>query len=85
MAVTTAFMGILSSKSAEAERAPVVHVAFNVMGILKWLPLIWLVEDPDYVNLVRLQMAFVDQMRRIYTLAKRIAKVALPPALAERD
>jgi hypothetical protein len=30
-------------------------------------------------------MAFIDQMRRIYTLAKRIAKVALPPALAERD
>ena len=42
-------------------------------------------EDPDYLNLVRLEMAFVDQMRRIYTLAKRIAKVALPPALAERD
>jgi phosphate:Na+ symporter len=42
-------------------------------------------EDPDYLNLVRLQMAFIDQMRRIYTLAKRIAKVALPPALAERD
>ena len=42
-------------------------------------------EDPDYLNLVRLEMAFVDQMRRMYTLAKRIAKVALPPALAERD
>jgi phosphate:Na+ symporter len=41
-------------------------------------------EDPDYLNLVRLQMAFIDQMRRIYTLAKRIAKVALPPVLAER-
>ena len=42
-------------------------------------------EDPESLNLVRLQMAFIDQMRRIYTLAKRIAKVALPPALAERD
>ena len=42
-------------------------------------------EDPDYINRVRLEMAFVDQMRRIYTLAKRIAKVALPPVLAERD
>ena len=42
-------------------------------------------EDPDYLDLVRLEMAFVDQMRRIYTLAKRVAKVALPPTLAERD
>jgi len=42
-------------------------------------------EDPDYLNLVRLEMSFVDQMRRIYTLAKRIAKVALPPVLAQRD
>ncbi|MGB5425260.1 MAG: Na/Pi cotransporter family protein [Gammaproteobacteria bacterium] len=41
-------------------------------------------EDPEYLNLVRLEMAFIDQMRRIYTLAKRIAKVTLPPALAER-
>ncbi len=42
-------------------------------------------DDPDYINLVRLEMSFVDQMRRIYTLAKRIARVALPPALAQRD
>ncbi len=42
-------------------------------------------DDPDYLALVRLEMAFVDQMRRIYTLAKRIAKVALPPLLAQRD
>ena len=42
-------------------------------------------EDPDYLDLVRLEMAFVDQMRRIYTLAKRIAKDMLPPALAPRD
>jgi phosphate:Na+ symporter len=41
--------------------------------------------DPDYLNLVRLEMSFVDQMRRIYTLAKRIAKVTLPPVLAQRD
>ena len=41
-------------------------------------------DDPDYLNLVRLQMSFVDQMRRIYTLAKRIAKVVLPPVLAQR-
>jgi phosphate:Na+ symporter len=43
------------------------------------------VQDPDYLNLVRLEMVFVDQMRRIYTLAKRIAKVALPAVLAERN
>jgi phosphate:Na+ symporter len=42
-------------------------------------------DDPDYLNLVRLEMSFVDQMRRIYSLAKRIAKVVLPPVLAQRD
>ena len=42
-------------------------------------------DDPDYLALVRLEMSFVDQLRRIYTLAKRIAKVALPPVLAQRD
>jgi phosphate:Na+ symporter len=42
-------------------------------------------EDPDYLTLVRMQMSFVDQMRRIYTLAKRIAKVVLPPGIAEKD
>ena len=33
------------------------------------------VEDPDYLKQVRLEMSFVDQMRRLYTLAKRIAKI----------
>jgi hypothetical protein len=42
-------------------------------------------EFPDYLNLVRLEMSFVDQMRRIYSLAKRIARVVLPPVLAQRD
>jgi len=42
------------------------------------------VEDPEYLELVRLEMSFVDQMRRIYTLTKRIAKVVLPPVLAQR-
>jgi phosphate:Na+ symporter len=41
--------------------------------------------DTDYLDLVRLEMSFVDQMRRIYTLAKRIAKVVVPPVLARRD
>ncbi len=43
------------------------------------------VDDDDYVELVRLQMSFVDQMRRIYTLAKRVCRDILPPALASRD
>jgi phosphate:Na+ symporter len=42
-------------------------------------------DDPDYLELVRLQMGLVDHFRRIYTLAKRVAKVALPPALAQQD
>ena len=42
-------------------------------------------QDPDYIEMVRLQMAFVDQLRRIYTLSKRIAKVALPQVLAQKD
>jgi phosphate:Na+ symporter len=41
-------------------------------------------EDPDYLALVRLQMGFVDQMRRIYTLSKRVAKVTLPPVIAQQ-
>lgn len=44
-AVTTAIMGILSSKSTDAVRASVVHVAFNVVGVVIWLPLIWLLVD----------------------------------------
>jgi phosphate:Na+ symporter len=40
-------------------------------------------DDQDYLKLVQLQMSFVDQMRRIYTLTKRIAKVVLPPVLAQ--
>ena len=43
------------------------------------------VDDPDYLELVRIEMAFVDQMRRIYTLTKRIVKIVLPPVLAQRD
>ena len=44
-AVTTALMGILSSKSTDAVRASVVHVVFNVVGVLVWLPFIWLLVD----------------------------------------
>jgi phosphate:Na+ symporter len=42
-------------------------------------------EDQGYLELVRMEMSFVNQLRRIYTLAKRIAKVVLPPVLAQRD
>ncbi len=41
--------------------------------------------DPDYINLVRLEMSFVEQMRRIYTLSKRVAKGVVPPVLAHQD
>jgi phosphate:Na+ symporter len=41
--------------------------------------------DPDYIKLVRLEMSFVEQMRRIYTLSKRIAKVVVPPVLAQQE
>ncbi|MFK5891910.1 MAG: Na/Pi cotransporter family protein [Pseudomonadota bacterium] len=44
-AVTTAMMGILSSKSTEATRASIVHVVFNIFGVLIWLPIIWLLVD----------------------------------------
>ena len=42
-------------------------------------------EDPDYLKLIRLQMSFVDQMRRIYTLTKRISKAFVPAVIARGD
>ncbi len=39
-AVTTAVMGVLGSRTTEAVRASVVHVVFNVVGVLLWLPFI---------------------------------------------
>jgi phosphate:Na+ symporter len=39
-------------------------------------------EDPQYLNKIRLQMAFIEQLRRIYTLAKRIARTNLPIEVA---
>ncbi|MGB5834952.1 MAG: Na/Pi cotransporter family protein [Thiohalocapsa sp.] len=42
-------------------------------------------DDLGYIELVRMQMSFVDQMRRIYTLSKRVAKSVLPPVLARKD
>ena len=42
-------------------------------------------EDADYLKLIRLQMSFVDQMRRIYTLTKRISKAFVPSVIARGD
>jgi len=39
-------------------------------------------EDPDYLNKIRLQMSLVEQLRRIYTLSKSIARTSLPPEVA---
>ena len=70
-AVTTALMGILSSKSTEATRASVVHVTFNVIGVLLWLPLIWLLTDiaiavsPASPNLEGSARAAADVPRQI--------------------
>ncbi len=44
-ALTTGLMGILSAKSTEAVRTAMVHVSFNVLGVLLWLPFIWLLVD----------------------------------------
>ena len=35
-------------------------------------------EDPDYLNKIRLQLSIVEQLRRIYSLSKRIARTNLP-------
>jgi phosphate:Na+ symporter len=42
-------------------------------------------DDPNYLKIVRIEMSVIDHLRHIYTLAKRISKTVLPPALAQRD
>ena len=42
-------------------------------------------DDQEYLQLVQLQMAFVDQMRHIYTLSKRVAKEITPVILLRED
>jgi phosphate:Na+ symporter len=42
-------------------------------------------ESPDYLLRLRLEMTAADQIRRVYTLAKRIAKTALPAELADQE
>ena len=39
-------------------------------------------DDPKYLQKVRLLMTFIEELRHIYTLAKRIAKSQLPVAVA---
>jgi phosphate:Na+ symporter len=42
-------------------------------------------KDPDYIEKLRVEMAVADQIRRVYTLAKRIAKTVLPEEVAAKD
>jgi phosphate:Na+ symporter len=39
-------------------------------------------DDPRYLERVRMLMTFIEQLRHVYTLAKRIAKTQLPPEVA---
>jgi len=39
-------------------------------------------DDGEYLQLAQLRVACVDQMRRIYTPSKRIAKGIMPPTQA---
>jgi phosphate:Na+ symporter len=41
-------------------------------------------DRPDALGVVRIQTTFVDKMRHVYTLARRIARETLPPVLAAR-
>ena len=42
-------------------------------------------DDANDITLIRLEMSFVEKMRHIYSLSRRIAKAVLPPVLAQRD
>jgi hypothetical protein len=39
-------------------------------------------DDPDYLERVRLLMTFIEQLRHMYTLIKRIARTHLPAEVA---
>ena len=39
-------------------------------------------DDEKYLRRVKLMMSFIEQLRHIYTLAKRVAKTHLPPEIA---
>ena len=42
-------------------------------------------DDAAYVTLIRIEMSFVENMRHIYSLSRRIAKAVLPSVLAQRE
>jgi phosphate:Na+ symporter len=43
------------------------------------------VDDPKYLQRVRLMMTFIEQLRHMYTLTKRVAKTQLPLEVARRE
>ena len=43
------------------------------------------IDDPKYAQRVRLMATFIEQLRHMYTLTKRIAKTQIPPALAQQE
>ena len=42
-------------------------------------------EDPRYLARVRIMMTFIEQLRHVYTLVKRIAKTQLPLEVARQE
>ncbi len=42
-------------------------------------------EDPKYLQKVRLLMTFIEELRHMYTLTKRIAKTQLPVVVARQE
>jgi len=43
------------------------------------------IDDPGYLQRVRLMMTFIEQLRHMYTLTKRIAKTQLPLEVARQE
>ena len=43
------------------------------------------IDDPRYLQRVRLMMTFIEQLRHMYTLTKRIAKTQLPLEVARQE
>jgi len=43
------------------------------------------IDDPKYLQRVRLMMTFIEQLRHMYTLTKRIAKTQLPLEVARQE
>ncbi len=41
--------------------------------------------DPKYVQRVRLLATFIEQLRNMYTLARRVTKTHFPPTLAQHE